>query len=197
MPEEALIENCSPVLAGLKTANLFSICCTDREAVRRDLREMNAIFVRKGLRAIPLGQTGTHTLIYIYRPNRLQEDLRDERAREILKERGYHPEDAGSCVIRMIRKLREAPGEFPHEIGLFLGYPAEDVEGYIRDRGKHPKLSGFWQVYSDPQYAQCTFSRYRRCMSCYDKAYECGFSIDRLTVPAAGRKTKAGTFPSA
>ena len=38
-------------------------------------------------------------------------------------------------------------GEFPHEIGLFLGYPVEDVKGFIKNRGKNCLYSGYWKVY--------------------------------------------------
>ncbi len=45
------------------------------------------------------------------------------------------------------------PRQFPHEIGLFLGYPPEDVCGYIRNKGKCQKCTGHWQVYGDENFA--------------------------------------------
>ena len=61
----------------------------------------------------------------------------------------------------LIRRLREND-EFPHEIGLFLGYPIEDVVGFIRYAGKGCKLSGLWKVYGDAEAASRLFDRLSR-----------------------------------
>ncbi len=42
-------------------------------------------------------------------------------------------------------------GDFPHEIDVFLGYPCEDVRGFIRHGGQGYKLCGYWKVYGDPR----------------------------------------------
>ena len=53
--------------------------------------------------------------------------------------------------------------EFPHEIGLFLGYPPEDVEGFCRYQGQNYKLCGRWKVYGDREAACRRFQRYDHC----------------------------------
>jgi hypothetical protein len=45
----------------------------------------------------------------------------------------------------------------PHEIGLFLGYPPEDVDGFIRHKGADYALCGGWKVYGDVEYARRTW----------------------------------------
>ena len=60
-------------------------------------------------------------------------------------------------------QLRLTCGAFPHEIGLFLGYPPEDVEGFRLHRGRDYKLCGCWKVYSDVEGARQCFRRYDRC----------------------------------
>ena len=37
----------------------------------------------------------------------------------------------------------EEKGAFPHEIGLLLGYPVEDVLGFIRYQGKNYLYTGY------------------------------------------------------
>ena len=45
-------------------------------------------------------------------------------------------------------RMRLASGDgFPHEIGLFLGYPVEDVLGFIENAGQNCKCCGCWKVY--------------------------------------------------
>ena len=73
---------------------------------------------------------------------------------------------------------------FPHEIGVFLGYPLADVKGFIENRGANYLCSGLWKVYCDEQEAQRTFQRYRKCTDIYEKLWLAGHSIGRLTVSA-------------
>ena len=40
-------------------------------------------------------------------------------------------------------------GEFPHEVGLFLSYPPEDVKGFIAHRANDFKCAGLWKVYGN------------------------------------------------
>ena len=37
---------------------------------------------------------------------------------------------------------------FPHEMGLLLGYPVEDVTGFMVHGGKNSLYSGYWKVYA-------------------------------------------------
>ena len=73
---------------------------------------------------------------------------------------------------------------FPHEIGLFLGYPLPDVLGYIQNRGKNSKLCGAWQVYGDAAEAERSFRRFRKCSELYKRRYNGGESLMQLTVSA-------------
>ena len=38
---------------------------------------------------------------------------------------------------------------FPHEMGVLLGYPIEDVKGFIDNAGKNFLYSGYWKVYAN------------------------------------------------
>lgn len=77
MSEDLIVRHCSPTLAGLKTANLFAAEYTSEEALRNDLRALNRVLVPKGLRALPLRRENGRALIYLYRPKRLAQDLKD------------------------------------------------------------------------------------------------------------------------
>ena len=53
--------------------------------------------------------------------------------RKLLIDQGYSPDDMSSCLKMLVARLNEK--RFPHEIGAFLGYPIEDVEGFIKNEG--------------------------------------------------------------
>ena len=181
MSEDLIINHCSPTLAGIKTGNLFSCDCPCRAELMGELRCLNKKLVPKGVRVLPLKVSGGRALIYTYRPTSLEGDLSDKRARELLISCGYRPECPDRCVVHLINRLSSLE-EFPHEIGLFLSYPPEDVLGFIRNHACNHKCVGCWKVYGDVKAAQNTFERYERCKKIYSRQWKKGKPIEQLTV---------------
>jgi hypothetical protein len=181
MSEETIIEYCSPTLAGLKTGNMFSLGLKETRDIISELRELNNMIVEKGLRVIPLKKTAEHVLIYVYRPDRLRRDLSDPLAREILKNKGYDLTSPKGCIVQLVKHLKNDK-EFPHEVGLFLGYPASDVACFMKSSRNGVKCSGHWKAYSDPEKAQKTFYRFKRCTEIYRAMNKKGRSLMQLTV---------------
>ena len=168
-------------MAGIKTGNLFSCACPCKAALTKELCRLNRKLVPKGIRILPLKVRKGRALIYVYRPNALECDLADHRSRGLLLRYGYTPGDSNRCVIHLIRRLR-SDGEFPHEIGLFLSYPPEDVLGFILNKAYNHKCIGCWKVYGDEQTAKNIFRKYEECSKIYSQQWEQGKSIEQLTV---------------
>ena len=181
MSEDMIVRHCSPTLAGLKTANLFAAEYTSEEALRNDLRALNRVLVPKGLRALPLRRENGRALIYLYRPKRLAQDLKDAQAAALLEPIGYPCGCPERCIAALVRRLKEQSA-FPHEIGLFLGYPPEDVQGFIDHRACDFKCAGLWKVYSDEERAQRLFTRFKRCTEDYCARWQAGYDIGQLAV---------------
>ena len=179
MSEELLIRHCAPTLAGLKTGNMFSCTCDDMEALRDNVRKLNRTLVKKGLRMVLLRNTDARALLYVFRPAHLKRDLQHRTARKLLCERGYSCETPEQCVAHLIRRLRLS-SEFPHEIGLFLGYPPEDIYGFIEHRDC--KCCGYWKVYDDEAFAQKQFAKFDKCAKVYQHKWIDGLTLERLTV---------------
>lgn len=179
--EHYLIEHCSPTLAGIKTANLFA-CSYETEAdLEQMISDYNRAFSQKGLELMILRKGGGRALVYACRKNHLRRDWSDPAVCRFLQEHGYQPEDPDRCLQCLVCRLGNAE-EFPHEIGLFLGYPLCDVVGFIR--GETPCYSGYWKVYGDPAEAKLRFARYKKCKSVYRRVWEQGRSILKMTVAA-------------
>ena len=136
MSEETIIKHCAPTLAGLKTGSLFTALYESERQLEEDLARLNRILNEKGLRVIRLRARAGRALIYVYRPGKLKQDLSAEAAASILKECGYKEPVSENCLSRLMRRVRFCAG-FPHEIGLFLGYPPEDVRGFIENSGRN------------------------------------------------------------
>ncbi len=183
MSEELVIRHCSPTLAGLKTGNLFTCPFATWQDLRESTRQLNRKLIRKGVRVLPLRYSQQRALMYLYRPARLKRDFTEDRADGLLRRFGYACDNPDRCVVQLIRKL-ESSSEFPHEIGLFLGYPPEDVIGFIENQAGGCKCSGFWKVYGDVEQAQKTFARFKKCTDVYYRQWSEGKPIERLTVAA-------------
>ncbi|MGN0707120.1 MAG: DUF3793 family protein [Faecalibacterium sp.] len=181
MSEEWIVRYCSPTLAGLKTGSMFSCAYCCEEELREDIRRLNRRLAPKGVRVIPLQQKNGRALIYFFRPCKLERDLSDRAAAELLRQRGYPEKGAAVCLRQLIQRFDEG-GEFPHEVGLFLGYPPEDVRGFIEHKYCGCKCVGNWKVYGDAQKAQEAFSRFDKCTRIYCEQWARGKSIERLTV---------------
>jgi hypothetical protein len=165
--ETLVAKHCAPVLLGKKPAALFPRPPWWDESVSRlSLRGMCFFMLPTGVR---------NGAILAYRPNMLSGTLENTETRTALRGLGYpeetrifkdDPVPAAAVLASQLRYLakrfRESE-EFPHEIGFFLGYPPEDVLGFIRHRGACCKLCGVWKVYSDVEKASLLFREYARC----------------------------------
>ena len=181
MSEELIVRHCSPTLAGMKTGNLFSCAYTKKSEITEGVRRLNRRLVSKGLRVVPMRLCNHRALIYVYRPERLKKDFASVYVKKLLHERGYPCDDPQRCLVRLIQRLR-TDTEFPHEIGLFLGYPPEDVQGFIENKAACSKCTGCWKVYGDEQAAQALFAKYKKCTDIYCAQWAKGKSIERLTI---------------
>lgn len=181
MSEGIIVRYCSPTLAGLKTGSLFSCPYRRRSDVISFLRKWNINLKSKGIRLIPLKINDGKALIYVYRPSRLKSDLSSNEVCSLLCERGYCVDNCEKCIAGLMKRLCES-ADFPHEIGLFLGYPLEDVKGFIENKAENSKLVGCWKVYGDEKEAQKTFEKYRKCKQIYQKQWAVGKPLTKLTV---------------
>ena len=183
MSDLFIAENCSPTLAGIKTGSLFSVAYRDRSLINKEIRDLNHILTEKGLRAVPVRYTSDHVLVYLYCPSSLSRDFNKAEIWKILKEKGYTCANADRSVVELAHKLQEN-AEFPHEIGVFLGYPAADVRGFMKNTRLGVKLVGYWKVYDNKNEAKRIFSRYRKCTREYCRLVQCGKRLDDLIVPS-------------
>lgn len=185
MSDEMLVRYCAPTLAGLKTASLFTCPIESQAELTEQIRIANRRLRPQGIRLLPLRYSGGRALIYLYRPKRLEQDLKDNRAERILDDAHYPAGDPERRLTELAVRLRLS-SEFPHEIGLFLGYPPEDVEGFIRNRAQKYKCIGCWKVYGDEKKAKAQFQAFSDCTACYCRCYVRGMSLEKLAVRDRG-----------
>lgn len=177
MSDRYLVDFCAPTLAKLKAASLFS--CRPEGAGDLDcwLAGHEREFIRSGLRFFVLRRSRENALVLLYRESQLQRALSVPDVREFLAGFGYPGELPGTeaCLLHLKERVVScADGGFPHEIGIFLGYPLCDVRGFIEQRGKHCLVQGFWKVYGNEKETCAAFDRFRKCREIYRELWQSG-----------------------
>ena len=180
MSEELIVRQCSPTLAGLKTGSLFTCPYRSEAELAADIAALNRRLEPKGVR-IRVLRLRKRALLYLYRLSSLRRDFAADEVAALLRQYGYAAEDAETCVSQLSARLAGG-GSFPHEIGLFLGYPAHDVRSFIENPNDGCKCVGAWKVYGDEAAARRRFAQFEKCTRIYQKKHAEGRSIERLTV---------------
>lgn len=143
----------SPVITGIKPSSTITL---NKDQSRR----LEYIYDKK-LSSIDFEYTKIRScekkdLILIYNLNSLSKYLEIESNKKILKDSGYSNMNIKDMIQKL--KFKILDGEFPHEIGLFLGIPACDVEGFLNC--KKCIHSGYWKVYDNLDIANKLFNLY-------------------------------------
>lgn len=143
--EYQLVIQCAPLIAGIKISNLIII---QRNRFQRlnDFLYNSRIFLRV------LYAEEDKLTVLLYHSDLLVSYLAESGVRELLWEEGYREFDVEAVFLIFIRRyqsFRIKGGDFPHELGLLLGYPLEDVKGFIQNRGKNSLYAGYWKVYAN------------------------------------------------
>ena len=179
--EKRLIEHCAPTLAGIKCASLFNYYYKRENIVREELNKVNQLLNCKGVYIDVLTWKDNSALIYAYRPVILERELKGRGVFELLKKYGYENCEIESCLECL--KFRMAHSScFPHEIGIFLGYPLEDVCGFIANNGKNCESCGMWKVYCNKEEKDKLFQKLKKCKDVYQKVFCEGRELFQMTV---------------
>jgi len=111
-----------------------------------------------GLHLAELRSKNDSSLFLIYDRNELDKAIRNKWSLNIFKRYGYR---TSGNIDEFIERLsnRFSSSDFPHEVGLFLGYPPGDVKAYIENEGKNSACCRYWKVYGNVEKAQETWAR--------------------------------------
>lgn len=183
MLEKYLIWYCAPTLASLKTASLFRYPFSSPENLQTEVSVWNSILEQKGIAVSVLRCHKRMALIYVYRITQLQKDLQKTGVPAFLAEYGY-PDLKPEALLSRLKYQLENNASFPHEIGIFLGYPLGDVVGFIQNMGHNFKYSGCWKVYCNEVETIKLFRKLKKCRLVYLRLWNQGRSILKLTVTA-------------
>lgn len=179
--DQFLAYHCAPALAGIKPSNIIFVKKSDVPELRSRITELNNLLNSKNIHLEILRECESKIVLMVYRKDVLEKHLCKSELREFLMSYGY-PES--SCLDNDISHLKETLKEdcFPHEIGVFLGYPLCDIIGYIN---KQECLhTGDWKVYANVEESKELFKRFKACRKATCKRVDCGCCLAQIFSPS-------------
>ena len=154
------------VLLGTKPANLVNVANRLRPCGRNLYqlwkRHGADLLLESGLEAKEMIDRGSSVLLFLYCPNQLRDLLACKSVAAILHKAGYSsPSDAEQTLSELQSRL--TGNRFPHEIGVFLGYPLKDVVGFMGWARISFTCQGPWKIYGDPSESLRLAESHRQC----------------------------------
>lgn len=146
----------APIIKGIKIANLITVTVKEVGSINKILRGTNISY-----RVLKTGDK--NVILYLYREKELEKYIFSTDVRDFLQMYGYAGSDIDIMLDRLSDRImlhKNGKTEFPHEIGVFLGYPLMDVKGFLENSGENFSYVGYWKVYHDVQGALKLFKQY-------------------------------------
>lgn len=154
--ETRLALHCAPVIMGIKISNLLSVSKEDEMLVERILKGTKIDFCC-------LSKENNRVTYILFRNPEFELYINNPYVQRNLIQYGYYDRSLETIFKILQNKYKSCikSGEiFPHELGLFLGYPTEDVEGFIKNKGENYLYAGYWKVYKDVEKKKLLFDAY-------------------------------------
>jgi hypothetical protein len=176
--EVKIAGQCAPVLAGIKPSNMLVL---ENKHIKDVVRTLEGT----GLSWRCLYAGSEKNIWLIYRRQALQELVLCEEQRSFLMDNGYTEDTLEQMLIRLGQRFRQYRKgreiSFPHEMGVFLGYPMADVKGFIKYEGKNYLYSGYWKVYENVEERKELFRSYEQIRDIFIQEAEKGKNLWEIT----------------
>lgn len=186
-PQECLASflalEAAEVIEGAKPANLVSVANRRRPCGSNPYELWRhwggAVLDGSGLAALELADRRDSVLLLLYSPSAMERLLQRANVSAVLKRVGYaEVEDTESVLDQLAARMGDAG--FPHEIGVFLGYPLKDVAAFMGWVSIPFACQGPWKIYGDPRESlrlaetfRCCRKRMAERLNCCVSPFEC------------------------
>ncbi len=154
----------SPVITGIKPSSTITLNDTRRKIYSYWIENGHSILSQYNLEAITLKESQDSIILLVYDRYNLDEHLRLEKNKNFLCSYGYgDPIILEKCLNCLKNRVNGAA--FPHESGIFLGIPSEDVVGFLNE--EECLFEGYWKVYSNNYKVKEIFYLYEKSREIY------------------------------
>lgn len=147
-----------PTILGVKPAELLNIRINgDLDKCKKCINnypQINYLQIKK-LEKVPRMQ------VLFFHKNTLEKTLTEKVNKDFLIGLGYPRIFTRESYLNILKERLNSE-QFPHEIGVFLGYPLKDVLGYM---GKYPwklvRIKG-WRYYGSEKLSRLYYEKFKK-----------------------------------
>lgn len=157
--EKFITYNVSPVIAEVKPASTINFK-KDGQNNYKKWCDFGEEFIRNiELEYVELREDDNSIIILIFKRDVLFKYINNSESKEFLINLGYSNQVNVDSFLNML-KHRYKLNNCPHELGIFLGIPIEDVRDFMGCTNKKCLLNGYWKVYNNCNYAKRVFMEF-------------------------------------
>lgn len=149
---KCILKNIGATIMGVKPAEIRNVrTYYDEYEIWSKCKE--SISTYREIDFIELNQKNNRKLVFFYHKKALDKQLKQPQVLKFLKDLGYPKKYRLDSYVNLltekIKNNKLGINEFPHEIGLFFGYPIKDVLGYMGYVDLEPSGGKEWKFYGD------------------------------------------------
>ena len=155
------------ILAGAKPASLINLVNRPHHCGRNFYRLWKEcgpdLLEKSGLVGRELVDRGDSLLLLVYAPELLDALLQRPATRAMLHRADYVQTAEPMAVLAELQERCQAGEDFPHEIGIFLGYPLKDVAAFLGWAAIPFTVQGPWKIYGQPEKSLDLAATHQHC----------------------------------
>lgn len=148
----------APVVAGYKPSSTITLVKKSSDYFEWN-NSKEELLEELNLNYIVLRECSEAKIILVFKEAKLRERLKNKENKRFLEGLNYN---LNLDIFEILSKLKERYKLYhcPHELGIFLGIPVEDVKDFMECTEKKCLACGYWKVYNNYDKAIKTFNDY-------------------------------------
>ena len=175
--DQIIVHSSSPTFCHIKPGNMFFV---KSEIFSQDKFDAwKESFIKYCLMTFSAQISETSTAILVLNVCWCRKILADVFVQAYLADKGYFTSSVYNFVEELYTRMINNKC-FPHEVGVILGYPVDDVIEFENHQGHDCKYCGCWKSYSDVNNAKDCHCKFTECSRLCEKWYEEGYSINQI-----------------
>lgn len=153
-----LVESLAPLILGIKPSVLLNVS-TESEM---EWQEFEGLYTQqRPLKIRKIRELNGRMQVIFYQSELLDSVLRQNSIQEFLRTLSYPKQYSLDIYLNLLRH-RIISFKFPHEVGVFLGYPLKDVLGFMGLLPLPYRKTQGWRIYGDETLSNQVYEKYRQ-----------------------------------
>ncbi|MDO0822738.1 DUF3793 family protein [Desulfosporosinus nitroreducens] len=156
-----LVESLAPLVLGIKPSVLLNVSLANEVEW---IKFVKLFTQQKALQIKKIRELNGRLQVIFYQREKLDFVLRQKPVQEFLMTMNYPKQYSLDAYLSLL-KHRIISLKFPHEVGVFLGYPLKDVLGFMGLLPLPYKRTQGWRIYGDELPSNEVYEKYRQARS--------------------------------